>query len=64
MSTHLRELSEGYPMNTDITGFRCFFRKLWVLVLLMKVVVVTALEGLNLRRGSFRLKPLHFIWHQ
>ena len=25
--THLRVLSESYPMNTNMTGFRCFFKK-------------------------------------
>ena len=24
MGTHLRELSESFPMNTNMTGFRCF----------------------------------------
>ena len=24
MGTHLRVLSEVYPMNTNMTGFRCF----------------------------------------
>ena len=24
MGTHLRALSESYPMNTNMTGFRCF----------------------------------------
>ena len=27
LGTHLNVLSEGYPMNTNMTGFRCFFQK-------------------------------------
>ena len=28
MGTHLRVLSEGYPLNTNMTGFRCFSKSL------------------------------------
>ena len=31
MGTHLRVLSESFPMNTHMTGFRCFFRNLCLL---------------------------------
>ena len=26
MGTHLRVLSESYPMNTNMTGFGCFYK--------------------------------------
>ena len=42
MGTHLRVLSESYPMTTNMTGFRWFSKHLYVLVLLTKVV--SALE--------------------
>ena len=40
-----RVLSESYPMNTNMTGFRWFFQNICVLVLWAKVAL--ALEGLN-----------------
>ena len=45
MGTHLRVLSESYPMNTNMAGFRYVFRNLCVLVLWTKVA--SALEGIN-----------------
>ena len=27
MGTHLKALNESYPMNTNMTGFQCFFQK-------------------------------------
>ena len=45
MSTHLRELSESYPMNTNMTVFRCFFKNLCNFVFSAKVAL--ALEGLT-----------------
>ena len=45
MGTNLRELSESFPMNTYMTGYRYFFQKLCVLVLWTKVA--SALEGLK-----------------
>ena len=27
MGTHMKELSESYPMDTNMTWFRCFFQK-------------------------------------
>ena len=45
MSTHLRVLSQSYPMNTNMIGFRWFFRKLCILVLWTKLA--SALEGLT-----------------
>ena len=27
MGTHMKVLSESFPMNTNMTGFRCFFQK-------------------------------------
>ena len=33
MGTHLKVLSEGYPMNTNMIGFRLFYKDLCVLVL-------------------------------
>ena len=44
MGTHMRVLSESYPVNTNITGFGWFSKKVCVLVLWTKVV--SALEGL------------------
>ena len=32
--THLRVLGESYPMNTNMTGFRCFFKNLCALLVL------------------------------
>ena len=43
MGTHLRALSESYPMNTNMTGFWMVVTKLGILVLMMKVA--SALEG-------------------
>ena len=42
MGTHLRVLSESYPMSTNMTGFGWFSKSF---VLWMKVV--SALKGLN-----------------
>ena len=44
MGTHLKVLGESYPMNTNMTGFRC----LSVLVLWMKV---------SSALGGFRKEP-------
>ena len=46
MGTHLRELSESFPMNTNMTGFRCFSKNICVIVVWTKEV--SALEGLIL----------------
>ena len=32
MGIHQRELIESYPMNTNTTGFKCFFKNLCILV--------------------------------
>ena len=53
MGTHLRVLSESYPMNTNMTGFRWFSENLCILVLWTKVA--SALEGLIM----FPLLPLN-----
>ena len=45
MGTHLKVLSEGYLMNTNKTGFGCFYKDLCFLVLWTKVA--SALEGLT-----------------
>ena len=45
MGTHVKVLKESFPMNTNMTGFRWFSKKLNVLVLWMKVA--SALEGLT-----------------
>ena len=42
---HSSVLSKTYPMNTKMTGLRCFFLNLCVLVLWMNVA--SALEGLK-----------------
>ena len=43
MGTHLTVLSESYPMNTNMTGIKCFSKNLWVLVIWVKVA--PPLEG-------------------
>ena len=48
MGTHLRVLSKSYPMNTNITGFRCFFKKICVLILWTKVASALKRERLIL----------------
>ena len=45
MGTLLRVLSESFPMNTIMTGFRCFPKNLCIFEL--ETIVATALEGLN-----------------
>ena len=55
MGTHMRVLSESYPMSTNMTGFRWFsevFRNLCILVLWTKVA--SALEG---SRGKLNSVP-------
>ena len=53
MGTHLRVLSENFPMNTNMTGFRCIQKNLCVLVLWTKVA--SALEGLSVHYQYLRL---------
>ena len=57
IGTHRRVLSKSYPMNTNITGLRCFFRNLLPLVLWMKVA--TAQKGFIKKRGSLLISPCH-----
>ena len=45
MGTHLKVLSEGYPMNTNMTGFRRFSKIFFIFVLWAKLASV--LKGLN-----------------
>ena len=45
MSTHLRVLSESYPMNTNMARFIWFSKNLCILVLWTKVAL--ALEGIG-----------------
>ena len=45
MGTHMRVLSESFPMNTNMTGFRWFSKKDCILVIWKKVA--SALEGLR-----------------
>ena len=52
MGTHLGVLNESYPMNTNMTGFRWFFKDLCVLVIWTKVT--SALEVL--------IKGLQQVW--
>ena len=47
MGTHLRVLSESFPMNTNMTRFRDGFKNICVHVLWAKVA--SALEGLTLK---------------
>ena len=46
MGTHMKVLSESFPMNTNMTGFRCFPKNLSVFLFWMKVA--SSLEGLRL----------------
>ena len=55
MGTHLRVLSESYPMNTNMTGFRWFSKLFASLCFVMKVVF--ALEGLNINE-SYIMKSI------
>ena len=41
MGTHLRVLSESYPMNTKTTGFRWISKNLCILVFLTKVYILS-----------------------
>ena len=56
MGTHLRELAESYPMNTNMTGFR-WFSKIFAFLCFGRKVA-SALEGLNgfvpARHGGLR----------
>ena len=45
MGTHLRVLSESFPMNTNMTGLKKNFEETCVLVLWTKIA--SALEGLS-----------------
>ena len=61
MGIHLIVLSESYPMNTKMTGFRCFFKNLCILVLYTKVA--SALEGLSFKKNSkYMIKIKKLIW--
>ena len=69
--TSLRVLSESYPMNTNLTGFRWFSKTLCIHVLGTKVT--STYEGLTLKHGTKTLdlqtsarfpgnvSPLHVI---
>ena len=64
MGTHLRVLSERFPMSTNMTGFRWFFKNHYILVLWMK-----ALEGLIPQSSTFSVAAIfvflaHFEQHQ
>ena len=67
MGTHLRVLSESYPMNTNMSGFRWFFKNLCILVLWTKVA--SALEGLNINEivrlllEAVSIKGLSVFYH-
>ena len=50
MGTHLRVLSESYPMYTNMTGFRWFSKNLCILVLWTKVA--WALKGLSSKKAT------------
>ena len=56
MGTHLRVLSESYPMNTNMTGFN-----LCVLVLWTKVD--STLEGLTLSYPGFHGKGVVLMYN-
>ena len=46
MRIHMRVLSESYPMNTNMTGFRWFKKNLCIVVL--RTEVASTLEGLKI----------------
>ena len=50
MGIHLRELSESFPMNTNMTGFRRFSKVFALLVIWTKVA--SALEGLMYKTAA------------
>ena len=52
MGTHLKVLSESFPMNTNITGFRCFFAKN-LCIPVLRMIVALALEWLSKLTSSF-----------
>ena len=56
MGTHLRVTSESYPMSTNMTGFRWFFKNICVIVL--RTIVASALEWV--KRTAFILKIWNF----
>ena len=45
MGTHLRVLSESFPMSTNVTGFRWFPQKN-LCILVLRTKLASALEGL------------------
>ena len=45
MGTHMRVISRGFPMNTNMAGFTWFSKDLCILVLWTEVA--SALEGLR-----------------
>ena len=47
----MREFSESYPLNNNMTGFKMVFRNLCVLVLRTKIA--SALEGLSFEVTCF-----------
>ena len=58
MGTHLKVLSEGYPMNTNKTGFRCFSEYLWVFVLKKLDVSSLSIGRVNFSVNNFVLLAL------
>ena len=54
MGTHLRVLSESFPMSTNMTGFRLFSKIFGFFVLWRKVA--SALEGLRFALHSSTLQ--------
>ena len=55
MGTHMRLLSESYPMNTNMTGFRCFSN---ICILVLWTKLASALEGIFISAGA-DLSPRH-----
>ena len=59
MGIHLRELSDSYPMNTNMTGFRWFSKTFASLNFGKKVA--SALEGLTKISGDYRGGGHYFV---
>ena len=61
-SADLKALNKSYSMNTNMTGFKCFFKNLYVLVLWTKVA--SALQGLKEVFGGCLVFNRKFLqWH-
>ena len=64
MGTHLRVFSESYSMNTNITGFRMFFKNLFCPALDRGSYSIERINPFlpNVPRGSNNCKFLKELW--